>query len=308
MPVVAPPAMALSRKRSSAARLRRHAKGRNQQQRNPSSQVAHSSLDEFFNSRPPGTFFGNNSTLKENCHTRVLFQNIQGFKLDNDDAKQKGLWECLRAERVGISLLSEMNVNWKSVRRGLSWFDQIRAFATHSHYSSVAYYEHREIPTSSMFQYGGCTATLLGQVAHSARSSGKDPTGLGRFTWVRMRGRGRQQTDNEIEGASRLGSKDLVVVSAYRPNKATKYTGSVWQQQRIYWTERGEETDPREKFTADLKELVSGWRTEGCEVIVGIDVNEAVPRLAVGSFRRHMQEVGLHEAILASHHGPYPAT
>ena len=123
-----------------------------------------------------------------------------------------------------------------------------------------------------------------------------------------MRGRGRQQTDSEIEGASRLGSKDLVVVSAYRPNKATKYTGSVWQQHRIYWTEREEETDPREKFTADLKELVSGWRAEGCEVIVGIDVNGDVPKLAVGSFRQHMQEVGLHEAILASHHGPYPAT
>ena len=116
MPVVAPPERALSRQRSSAARLRRHAKGRNKKQRNPSSQVAHSSLDEFVNSRHPGTFFGNNSTHKENRHTRVLFQNIQGFKLDKDDAKQKGLWECLRAERVGISLLSEMNVNWKSVR------------------------------------------------------------------------------------------------------------------------------------------------------------------------------------------------
>jgi hypothetical protein len=292
MPVVAPPAMALSRKRSSAARLRRHAKGRNQQQRNPSSQVAHSSLDEFFNSRPPGTFFGNNSTHKENRHTRVLFQNIQGFKLDKDDAKQKGLWECLRAERVGISLLSEMNVNWKSVRRGLSWFDQIRAFATHSHYSSVAYYEHREIPTSSMFQYGGCTATLLGKVAHAARSSGKDPTGLGRFTWVRIRGRARQNIEDEMDGVPRLGSRDLVVVSAYRPNKESVYTGSIWQQQRNYWTDRAEEMEPRAKFTADLKALISNWRTEGCEVIVGIDANEDVSRLAIGSFRHHMQEVG----------------
>ena len=66
--------------------------------------------------------------------------------------------------------------------------------------------------------------------------------------------------------------------------------------------------EPRAKFTADLKVLVAAWRAEGCEVIVGIDVNEDVSRLSVGSFRHHMQEVGLHEAILASHHGPYPAT
>lgn len=111
-----------------------------------------------------------------------------------------------------------------------------------------------------------------------------------------------------MDNSSRLGSKDLVVVSAYRPNKESKYTGSVWQHQRIYWTDRGDETDPRAKFTADLKELVAGWQAEGCEVIVGIDANEDVSRMAIGSFRHHMQEVGLSEAILASHHGPYPAT
>ncbi|CAJ1940657.1 unnamed protein product [Cylindrotheca closterium] len=55
------------------------------------------------------------------------------------------------------------------------------------------YYEHQEFPTPSAHQWSGCSATLLNKVARRAKSGGKDETGLGRFSWIKIRGRDIQQ-------------------------------------------------------------------------------------------------------------------
>ena len=73
--------------------------------------------------------------------------------------------------------------------------------------------------TSSSFQYGGCAAAILGNDAHSARSGGQDPTGLGRWVWIRLRGKKPRHRDDAVdEDEEELPlSQDVIVVSAYRP-------------------------------------------------------------------------------------------
>ena len=310
MTEVAPPGVIINGKRSTAARLRRSS--RTQAFRNHhSSQAAHSSLEEFLNSRPSGNFFGDNSNFHPPRSTRILFQNVHGISSATWDEKQRGLFQCWKNEKVGISLLAEMNLNWNMIPPGQKWFDRVRSSpsARQGHYSSVSFNHHQEIPVASAFQWGGCSSTLLGEVAHSARSSGSDPSGLGRWSWVKLRGRSRQSTvDNDDDENAASVSQDLVVISAYRPTESRQYTGSVYLRQRHYWMSKGIDADPRSKFTSDLINEIVKWRSEGCEVILGIDANEDLSRNHPQSFRHLLRESGMTEAILARHHGPYPAT
>jgi len=286
----------------------RRTEGRTRNERNRSRQVAHSSLDEFFNSRPLGDFFGDDSRQQDPGVTRVLFQNVHGINAQRLDQKQRGLFKCWKDERVGIALLAEMNLHWPSLRQGHSWYDRVKKFATEGHFSSVAYYRHQEIPSPSGFQWGGCSATLLNKVSHRAKSAGEDESGLGRFSWIKLRGRDRQDTEGATGTVEQRGPRDLVVIAAYRPNKAGPNAGSVWTHQRNYWLDQGVSTDPREKFTEDVLSLVAQWKTDGCEIILAVDANEDVSANSPTSFRQQMATAGLTEAILRRHHGTYPAT
>ncbi|CAJ1954055.1 unnamed protein product [Cylindrotheca closterium] len=199
--------------------------------------------------------------------------------------KQKGLFKCWTDERVGIALLAEVNLQW----------------------SAVPDYEHQEFPTPSAHQWGGCSATLLHKVAPRAKSGGKDESGLGRFSWIKIRGRDIRQQESQTDGPP-AGPLDLVVVSAYRPNKEGTNAGSVWNYQRNYWLSKGVTMDPRDKLTLDLVDLIKQWKTEGCKILLGLDANEDVSYNSPSSFRQEMRSAGLSEAILRRHQGPYPAT
>ena len=305
---VAPPPVVPNHQRSRHARLRRQTEGRIRNQRNqPSSQAAHSSLDAYLNSLSPGNFFGDDSRQQSHQSTRILFQNVHGIPFPMNEEKQKGLFQCWTKEKVGIALLAEMNLQWSAVPRGKKWFDRVKSFTDQGHFSAVAYHEHQEFPTPSAFQWGGCSATLLHKVARRAKSGGVDETGLGRFSWIKIRGRDIRQQESQADGPPG-GPLDLVVVSAYRPSKEGTNLGSVWNYQRNYWLDQGVSTNPREKFTEDLVTQIRQWKKDGCEVIVGVDANEDVSHNEPSSFRQKLREVGLSEAILRRHHGPYPAT
>ncbi|CAJ1935608.1 unnamed protein product [Cylindrotheca closterium] len=270
-----PPAVVPSNhQRSRHARLRRLTEGRGQNLRNQNtpSQVAHSSLDAYLNSLPPDNYFGDDSRQKSPCVTLVLFQNVQGLPFPMTHEKQKGVFKCWTDERVGIALLAEVNLQWSA-----------------------------EFPTPSVHQWGGCSATLLNKVARRAKSGGKDESGLGRFSWIKIRGRDIQQQESPTDGPP-------AGVSAYRPNPEGTNAGSVWNYQRNYWLSKGVTMDPRDKLTLDLVDLIQKWKAEGCEILLGLDANEDVSYNSPSSFRQEMRIEGLTEAILRRHQGPYPAT
>ncbi|CAJ1941764.1 unnamed protein product [Cylindrotheca closterium] len=152
--------------------------------------------------------------------------------------KQKGLFKCWTDERVGIVLLAEVDLQWSAVPRGHKWFDRVKSCTNQGHFSSVSYYKHQEFPTPSAHQWGGCSATLLHKVARRAKSGGKGETGLGRLSWIKIRGRDIRQQESQTDGPP-AGPLDLVVVSAYRPNKEGTNAGSVWNYQRNYCLSKG---------------------------------------------------------------------
>ncbi|CAJ1932023.1 unnamed protein product [Cylindrotheca closterium] len=221
--------------------------------------------------------------------------------------KQKGLFKCWTDERVGIALLAEVNLQWSAVPRGHKWFDRVKSFTNQGHFSSVSYYEHQEFPTPSAHQWGGCSATLLHKVARRAKSGGKDESGLGRFSWIKIRGRDIRQQESLTDGPP-AGPLDLVVVSAYRPNKEGTNAGSVWKCLELPTESLAEQGGAYDKLTLDLVDLIKQWKAEGCKILLGLDANEDVSYNSPSSFRQEMWSEGLTEAILRRHQGPYPAT
>ncbi|CAJ1959777.1 unnamed protein product [Cylindrotheca closterium] len=119
-------------------------------------------------------------------------------------------------------------------------------------------------------------------------------------------------SDNQVNEAADAScsrfSKDLVVVSAYRPNPPGKGESTVWAQHRSFFRSQGRQRDPREAFMVDLLHAITQWRDKGCEVIVGVDANEDVSSYQDSSFRQQLRSIGLEEAILQRHPSQTAAT
>ena len=307
MPEVAPPDLVLKHLRSDSARLRRRTKTRKSKS-NVSLEHQADTLEEFLAARPPGDYFGDPAARCSNKNVRVLFQNVHGIGYKMMDEKQKQMFQGWKDENIGIALLAEMNLNWSHVKPTQGWYDRVWKVATKGHYSRTAHNQHQSIPSPSAFQWGGCSATLFNETSHCTRSSGVDPTGLGRWAWIKIRGTDKNRDVDPTEDAEALGPCDLVVVAAYRPSNGTTAGGVYTQQQNYFHDQLGIEVDPREKFLEDLLKEIREWRKLGCEVIVGVDANEDVSLNHPGSIRQVFRDSGLREAILSRHHGPYPAT
>lgn len=215
-------------------------------------------------------------------------------------------WE---KEDVGIALLAEMNVNWKQVSQGLHW-DELVAHQFRHHHEAVASNEHvspRNMNTPIL--YGGCSATVLNSVAHRVAASGVDKTGLGRYAWIKLRGKKLfRNADPDADMDAPSSHQDVVLISAYRPNPAGTGASTVWAQHRNHFIDSGRTDDPREAFTMDLMGEIETWRQEGCEVILGVDANENLKMISPSSFRQRMSSIGLKEAILSRHGKQAPAT
>lgn len=291
--------------RSSTARLRRV--GRRSHIRGQSRETTHTSLDSFLGSLPPGDAFGDDHRTKQPGVTRVVFQNINGVPNSANSGKQHQINQWLKNENVGIALFAEVNRHWPSVPEGNRWPDRMRHVSKSGHYSAIANNINQKRHLSSSFQYGGCIASIFNDVSKCAKESGHDPSGLGRWAYVRVRGKQFAPVGVCAVDASRRFSKDLVVISAYRPNPPSAGESTVWAQHQRYFNKIGrQKIDPREAFTQDLAKAVTQWRNQGCEIILGIDANEDLSKSSNDSFRSKMKDVGLSEAILSRHHVSVP--
>ena len=277
-------------KRSPGARLRRR-RQRSFINSNQSRAAPHTSLDSFLSSFLPGDGFGDNHLVRAPGSTRVVFQNINTIPDDDDGPKQQQLNDWIRSERVDFLLLAEMNKYWPTVTPTNRWGERVRRMATEGSHSATAFNTHQRRTGISTSQYGGCTATVFNELAHSVRSSGSDD--LGRWSWLRVQGRNK--------GGDQ--SQDLVVISAYRPNLPNAGQSTVWWQHQAHFYRTNRTAEPRQAFVTDLSNMINKWRETGCSIIVGVDANEDLTDYSPTSFRYKMSECGLKETILSRHPG-----
>ena len=303
----------MSRRRSVDASVRRSNTGPNWRRTlhsTASNRTAYTSLDEFLHNLPSGDHFGDDPNIQPAGLTRVVFQNVRGVPDRSNHPKQTRLFDWIKKERVGIALFAEMNKHWPSVPRGQKWRDRLRSSFSAGHFSSVAWNTRQRRIGGSKSQPGGCSTSIIGQVAHGAQSSGQDPTGLGRFSWCRIQGKARKRNfwNSADDEDVRSRTQDLIVVSAYRPCGSGKGPTTVWAQHKDYFLSKGRQEDPRAAFITDLEAAIEEWTSWGCEIIIGMDANEDLSKIGPTSIRGRLKEVGLTEAILHRFPDSPPAT
>ena len=137
-------------------------------------------------------------------------------------------------------------------------------------------------------QYGGVAVITVGQLSHSVDQRGQDPSGLGRWAWTTIRGRG---------GAV------LRVVAAYRPNPPGEGDSTVWWQHRAWLLAQGDEREPRQAFMEDLCSALQTWLQDGDHIVLGMDANDDLRK---GEVTRTLERLGLEERILQRHRDRAP--
>ena len=143
--------------------------------------------------------------------------------------------------------------------------------STRGSFSSFGYNK-QELIRASWKQVGGT-------------SHGVDPCGLGRWSWVRIRGKHDQYTR---------------FVSGYRPCHNARGTGSVWSQHVRYYRGEGiQDPHPRNLFIEEITTTIQAWMQEGNHVVLGLDANEDV---RFGTVQKDLANIGMFEAII--HHYP----
>ncbi|CAJ1968455.1 unnamed protein product [Cylindrotheca closterium] len=109
---------------------------------------------------------------------------------------------------------------------------------------AVAYNTHQPQAAHSTTQFGGCSTSAFNKVSHRVRSSGDDSSG--RWAWNRLQGR--------TQG---VGQRNLVVISAYRPNPPNDRHQTMWFQHKAHFSHTNRDAEPREAFIKDLSTAIN---------------------------------------------------
>jgi hypothetical protein len=130
----------------------------------------------------------------------------------------------------------------------------------------------------------------IDKVAHRVIGKGQDATGLGRWVWVRYRGK-----DNIT----------LRVYTAYRPNPPSEGPFTVYAQHRTYFNAVNDTRCPRKAFVEDLMADLQEPIQQGDNIIVMLDGNEDMRE---GFLADEFKKMNLREVIMGRHGTTTPST
>ena len=154
--------------------------------------------------------------------------------------------------------MPETNLDWKiekvreefGYRMRTHWNNNRNTFAS----SKVRARGDRYLP-------GGVASMVVGKWTGRCLDSGQDPSGMGRWTWQKLRGK---------------GGKIINQITAYRvPQESPPGPTTAYMQQWDHMLATGiEHPDPKQQFIKDLEEFINKSRKKGESIILALDANE----------------------------------
>jgi hypothetical protein len=170
--------------------------------------------------------------------TRLVYLNCNTFPSTTQHPGNEEIRHLLDNTSANIAALVEMNVNWKQVSSQnclenctLEWWDSSR----------WSYSYNKQTQTTAKSLAGGTAVlTISDTTARVWSSNHNDPTGLGRWTGTRYRGRGQRH---------------IMVIAAYRPHDHTS-PSTVAGQHSTYLANQGDARDPQTAFLQDLTKFI----------------------------------------------------
>ena len=194
---------------------------------------------------------------KRDGWVRLMFENWNSLGIFTHSWKLDRLNYLIRHLQVDVVMGCESQCDWSYVDPHKQLMDVLcpemekKGTAAHNINERI----NRE-------QMGGTAIAALGRLCDMVVEVGRDHSGLGRYSWIRL-GNGKNHTR---------------VVSGYvpcRPGRNSKGR-TVWDQAVRYFQAIGDFRPPADILIDDLASLISGWRKDGDEVVLALDANQDV--------------------------------
>jgi len=247
---------------------------------------------------------------------RIILQNPNGIRpsvTNTDFMFSLHLCSEIGAEAI---CLAETNLNWHHSQHHASLRRCLHKNWSASKYQTSVLKEN----FLGDYQPGGTVTLAVDRWTSRVISSGADPYGLGRWSYLKLRGKQERQ---------------ICIITAYRVCK-NKYTGpkTAYQQQRRQLSEMFRQQnevidpEPNRQFILDLQSWITHIQADGTQIILGLDNNDElipssgqvtplqyipnVPTVQAqhnGTLGTLLRSTGLVDIL--SHHHPspqYPAT
>ena len=131
-------------------------------------------------------YFGDDPNIKTESCLRIGFQNPNGLPSINQAVKNDRLRHCIHNWQLDILCLAEINHHWAKVP-----FGQRLPQRTSEWYYSGKWsigYNQKEKP-KNLYQPGGTAVFVHDQMTGYSVQTGTDERRLGRWSWMRFRGR-----------------------------------------------------------------------------------------------------------------------
>ena len=190
--------------------------------------------------------------------SRIIYNNVNGLDLSNNSATLETMFDYMYMHNVDVACMSETNAHWKNQRCKNTMYSVVRQFWKRFHITT----SETSTPWPSIYKPGGTATITTTNLSSRITSSGEDPHGLGRWSYITF------GSTNKVQ---------LTIVNAYRTCKQTSNTGvsTAHLQQWDILEERNQESENiRYKMLEDLMLFINEIKSITHEVLLLVDANE----------------------------------
>ena len=233
------------------------------------------------NRRYPRDYWGHKLKQKGKKTVRISCVNINGIGWRAKSEKSEDIRRYMEDHQVDVMGLCELGVNWGKVHNAHTLWERTKKWFP-SRRVGVAYNTTERI--SSRVQQGGTATLVVNEVSHRCTEVGFDDTGLGRWSWVLIKGKQRCTTR---------------FITVYCPGKPGG-PSTVNAQQLSHL-----QKEPISQFWDDLAQNIAKWQVAGEQLILMGDWNKDVvgPKLT-----QWMEGFALKELVTSMHGQKPPPT
>lgn len=232
--------------------------------------------------------YGSKLAAKEDNTFRLFFENVNGLPPDmgycNSSWKYNRLRNLTSRLQVDAVCLAETQINPALVPYTFSIRDKI-----FQQKESVSILTNNNQEHLGMRQQGGVFTGVMGSTSGVAIASGSDPTGLGRWNWIQLKGH----------------SSSTYIITSYQCVESRTTVGTVFMQRERYLKKCNVSMCPRAHMIRDLVQFITSLRRENNKVILAADINEHVIN---GVLPKELKKLGLIEAHVKKFNLPGPAS
>jgi hypothetical protein len=188
---------------------------------------------------------------------RLMFENWNSLGVFTNTWKVDRLKYLIKHLEIDIVAGCEVQCDWSFVGHSSRFPDIL---ANGQALQGLA--SHNKVERIQREQMGGTAVAAVGRLVDLTSDSGSDPTGLGRWTWIKL-GNGTPTTR---------------LLCGYLPCKPGRSSRgrTVWEQHKRFFESRGDFRYPSTIFVEDITNEIVKWRLAGEEVVLAIDANQDV--------------------------------